>query len=75
MLNLTNANCKMADIDENIINKDKHILMCLDGKFEQLKLSYRHELEYIKNNFCGKVYTNLENIIYPRIVYYISVEI
>ncbi|CAH6420625.1 Hypothetical protein HVR_LOCUS1240 [uncultured virus] len=49
---------------ENVVLTHKHVLICLEDRFQHLNASYRHELEYIKSHFCGTVHTNLENVAY-----------
>lgn len=40
---------------ENILLKDTHILLCIDKHFID------EEFEYIKKNFCGIVFSNMDN--------------
>jgi len=54
----------MSD-QENILVKDKHILICPDGDFDNLNGTFRDELDYIKRHFCGVVHVDLEETTYP----------
>lgn len=47
---------------ENKLILDKHILICSGDKFLNLDMLYLKEFEYIKNNFCGNVLLNLDNL-------------
>lgn len=41
--------------ENNILTK-KHILLCITDNY-----TYNEELDYLKNNFCGNVFTNIES--------------
>lgn len=44
-------------MDENVLLTDKHMLICIGNQFNPI---FEKELEYIKQYFCGKVFTDLE---------------
>lgn len=44
---------------ENVLLKNKHILLSID---EQLDPSYKKELHYIKSNFCGVVFSDMDSL-------------
>lgn len=46
---------------ENVLIQNKHILICIDEQISDLNPSYGKELEYIKRNFCGVVFSNMDN--------------
>jgi len=41
---------------------DKHVLVCLDEDLTDLNPKLIRELEYIKKNFCGLVYSNITDL-------------
>lgn len=46
---------------ENILLVNKHVLIYVDRQLTNLDLVYNKELEYIKNNFCGVVFSVIES--------------
>lgn len=44
---------------ENKLYLNRHILLCIDNKIEKPGLD---EIQYLKNNFCGKVITDLKEL-------------
>jgi hypothetical protein len=54
---------------ENKLLTRKNVLICVDEKTADLTPSQIKELEFIKNNFCGTVLTNLDNIPPNTLVY------
>jgi hypothetical protein len=49
-------------MSENKLLIKKHILLCIDEQMIQLNQSYAKELDYIKNNFCGLLINNYDDI-------------
>jgi len=45
---------------ENEILTDRNILILPEGQFKTLEPIYQREIEYLKNVFCGIVYTHLD---------------
>lgn len=50
---------------ENTLLRDKHVFIYNEGQFEGLDPIYQTELEYIKANFCGRIYDDFQNT-YPE---------
>jgi len=44
---------------ENKLYLNRHVLLCIDNKIEKPGLD---EIQYLKNNFCGKVITDLKDL-------------
>lgn len=53
---------------ENELIKNKHVLVCIDVDCDNLDHIYKTEYEHIKNNFCGNVVNDLDNIINTNIL-------
>src|SRR5579883_423986 len=47
---------------ENILIKDKHILICLDEQLSNYRPTYLGEINYLKKYFCGNVVTNMKSL-------------
>jgi len=43
--------------------KNKHILICIDQQLKNLNSCYNNELEYVRNNFCGVILSEMESFI------------
>ena len=48
---------------ESILLKHQHILLYIDQQLINLENSYSKEFEYVKNNFCGLVFCDIESFI------------
>lgn len=49
---------------ENVLLKDKHIFIAINGQHNELDPAYQCELEYIKIHFCGVVQTEPTKLTY-----------
>lgn len=56
------TNMSYNDNTDNVILKTKYILIIPDGQFDHLESAYKQDLEYIRQNFCGIVCTDLERL-------------
>lgn len=50
---------------ENTLIHDRHVLVCIDSQTKNLNPIYQKEVDYIKANFCGRVYTEFPST-YPE---------
>jgi hypothetical protein len=59
---------------ESVLLIDKHVLLCADEWFETLDPIVRQDFEYIKTNFCGRVYMKISTFTYapdPPVMIYL----
>lgn len=63
--------------EENYLLTNKHILLAPSGHFDNLSDELQEEIQYIINNFCGKVITNVDDFIIQdnSVILYIAGEV